>query len=90
MLQLAAHACCCGVSVAWQPVMLKHVPVYHIQAHSCFCTAIQNCRQNACAFAPLQSHKDLCDGIVALAKEVQGDQLLTNLIRRKFAIKCTT
>ena len=28
--------------------------------------------------------------MVALATEVQSDQLLTNLIRRKFAIKCTT
>jgi hypothetical protein len=38
----------------------------------------------------VQSHKELCDGVVALATEVQSDQLLTNLIRRKFAIKCTT
>jgi len=38
----------------------------------------------------LQSHKELCEGVQALASEVQGDQLLTNLIRRKFAIKCTT
>lgn len=38
----------------------------------------------------LQSHKELCEGVVALAQEVQSDQLLTNLIRRKFAIKCTT
>lgn len=38
----------------------------------------------------VQSHKDLCDGIIALAAEVQQDRLLTNLIRRKFSIKCTT
>ena len=38
----------------------------------------------------LQTHKKLADGIVALAKEVQGDRGLANLIRRKFAIKCTT
>ena len=30
------------------------------------------------------------EGIVALAKEVQSDQTMANLIRRKFAIKCTT
>lgn len=38
----------------------------------------------------LQTHKDLVEGIVALAKEVQSDQTMANLIRRKFAIKCTT
>ncbi len=38
----------------------------------------------------MQSHKELCEGVQALAAEVQGDLLLTNLIRRKFAIKCTT
>jgi D-lactate dehydrogenase len=38
----------------------------------------------------LESHKELCEGVQALAAEVQGDLLLTNLIRRKFAIKCTT
>jgi hypothetical protein len=43
-----------------------------------------------CLVASWQSHKELCDGVVALATEVQSDQLLTNLIRRKFAIKCTT
>jgi D-lactate dehydrogenase len=30
------------------------------------------------------------DGVVALANRVQGDRELTALIRRKFAIKCTT
>lgn len=38
----------------------------------------------------LQTHSQLVEGIVALAKEVQADQGLANLIRRKFAIKCTT
>ena len=38
----------------------------------------------------MQTHSHLVDGIVALAKEVQGDQTMANLIRRKFAIKCTT
>jgi hypothetical protein len=38
----------------------------------------------------VQSHKGLCDGVSALAHKVQSDRELTNLIRRKFAIKCTT
>lgn len=37
-----------------------------------------------------QSHRALCDGVSALARRVQSDRELTNLIRRKFAIKCTT
>ncbi len=37
-----------------------------------------------------QSHKKLVDGVVDLAKRVQADKELTALIRRKFAIKCTT
>jgi hypothetical protein len=40
--------------------------------------------------APLQSHRALCEGVSALARRVQSDRELTNLIRRKFAIKCTT
>ena len=52
-------------------------------------TMVQCRRILFCAFC-VQSHKELCDGVVALATEVQSDQLLTNLIRRKFAIKCTT
>lgn len=38
----------------------------------------------------LKSHKSLVDGVVALAGRVQADRELTNLIRRKFSIKCTT
>lgn len=38
----------------------------------------------------LQSHKRLVDGVVDVARRVQGDKELTALIRRKFAIKCTT
>ena len=38
----------------------------------------------------LQSHSKLVEGVVALAKRVQADRQLANLIRRKFAIKCTT
>eukprot|EP00967_Tisochrysis_lutea_P039290 scaffold47142_cov20-Tisochrysis_lutea.AAC.4 len=36
------------------------------------------------------THKELCDGVVDIARRVQSDQQLTSLIRRKFAIKCTT
>lgn len=38
----------------------------------------------------LKSHAKLVDGVVALAKRVQADKQLASLIRRKFAIKCTT
>jgi hypothetical protein len=37
-----------------------------------------------------QSHAGLCEGVSALAARVQADRELTALIRRKFAIKCTT
>lgn len=38
----------------------------------------------------LRSHADLASGVLALAKRVQADKQLASLIRRKFAIKCTT
>ena len=38
----------------------------------------------------MQSHKDLVAGVLDLAARVQNDKQLTALIRRKFAIKCTT
>ncbi|KFM26260.1 Glycolate oxidase subunit GlcD [Auxenochlorella protothecoides] len=38
----------------------------------------------------LESHADLVKGLQALVKRVQSDRLLVSLIRRKFAIKCTT
>lgn len=38
----------------------------------------------------LKSHSKLVDGVVALAERVQADKQLASLIRRKFAIKCTT
>ncbi|KAJ1445774.1 glycolate dehydrogenase [Pelagophyceae sp. CCMP2097] len=34
--------------------------------------------------------KELCEGVTALAREVQADAALTKLITRKFGIKCTT
>ena len=37
-----------------------------------------------------QSHRSLVEGVSSLARRVQADRELTNLIRRKFAIKCTT
>lgn len=44
--------------------------------------------QSCAAF--LESHKDLVEGVQALARRVQSDTQLASLIRRKFAIKCTT
>ena len=38
----------------------------------------------------LQTHKELVAGVLDLAGRVQADKQLTALIRRKFAIKCTT
>lgn len=38
----------------------------------------------------MRSHKQLVDGVSSLARRVQADKELTALIRRKFAIKCTT
>eukprot|EP00879_Flechtneria_rotunda_P005800 GHRR01006103.1.p1 GENE.GHRR01006103.1~~GHRR01006103.1.p1 ORF type:complete len:946 (+),score=315.50 GHRR01006103.1:676-3513(+) len=38
----------------------------------------------------IRSHRQLCEGVSALARRIQADRQLTNLIRRKFAIKCTT
>ena len=37
-----------------------------------------------------QSHRKLVEGVVGLARRVQADPELSSLIRRKFAIKCTT
>ena len=38
----------------------------------------------------LKTHSTLVEGVVELAKRVQSDKQLASLIRRKFAIKCTT
>ena len=38
----------------------------------------------------VQSHKELVAGVLDLASRIQHDKQLTALIRRKFAIKCTT
>lgn len=37
-----------------------------------------------------QSHAQLVEGVKNLALKVQSDPTLVSLIRRKFAIKCTT
>ena len=37
-----------------------------------------------------QSHAALVEGVLGLARRVQADTELAKLIRRKFAIKCTT
>lgn len=47
-------------------------------------------RLPCCCHLFLQSHRQLCEGVSSLARRVQADRQLTNLIRRKFAIKCTT
>jgi len=47
--------------------------------------------QLTCALSDmLQTHKELVAGVLDLAGRVQADKQLTALIRRKFAIKCTT
>ena len=41
-------------------------------------------------FCRAQSHAKLVQGVTQLAARVQADPMLSSLIRRKFAIKCTT
>lgn len=59
-------------------------------------TCLNVCRVTALApiaeswTACLQSHQELVAGVLELASRVQHDKQLTALIRRKFAIKCTT
>ncbi|MEW5310312.1 MAG: hypothetical protein WDW38_002124 [Sanguina aurantia] len=38
----------------------------------------------------MDSHTQLVDGVLSLARRIQADKELSGLIRRKFAIKCTT
>ena len=38
----------------------------------------------------MRTHKPLVEGVQALARRVQADEELTALIKKKFAIKCTT
>jgi D-lactate dehydrogenase len=48
------------------------------------------CSDAAAMGMAVQSHAGLVQGVVDLARRVQADRELTNLIRRKFSIKCTT
>lgn len=59
---------------------------WHLQQQTCSIAAGPD--QPLCAL--LQSHQPLLEGITALTKRVQEDKGLVALIRRKFAIKCTT
>lgn len=38
----------------------------------------------------LRTHAHLCEGISAIAREVQADEDLVALINKKYSIKCTT
>lgn len=57
--------------------------------HISFCTPATT-QRTPYLLSRTQTHKALCDGVVDIARRVQNDQQLTSLIRRKFAIKCTT
>lgn len=74
---------CCGVSQNTYHT-LKDMRVVFVDG-----TVLDTADPDSCA-SFLKSHKRLCDGVSALARRVQADTELTNLIRRKFAIKCTT
>jgi D-lactate dehydrogenase len=74
---------CCGVSQNTYHT-LKDMRVVFVDG-TVLDTADQKSKE-----AFMRSHKDLCDGVVALARRVQCDKQLTALIRRKFSIKCTT
>lgn len=55
-------------------------------------SVVHACHSDPCHPSPtrVQSHRSLVEGVSSLARRVQADRELTNLIRRKFAIKCTT
>ncbi|GIL81459.1 hypothetical protein Vretimale_972 [Volvox reticuliferus] len=74
---------CCGVSQNTYHT-LKDMRVLFVDG-----TVLDTADPDSCA-AFLKSHKALVDGVVDLARRVQADRELTALIRRKFAIKCTT
>lgn len=74
---------CCGVSQNTYHT-LKDMRVVFVDG-----TVLDTADPSSCA-SFLKTHRHLCDGISALAKRIQADKELTNLIRRKFAIKCTT
>ncbi|KXZ46746.1 hypothetical protein GPECTOR_41g711 [Gonium pectorale] len=74
---------CCGVSQNTYHT-LKDMRVVFMDG-----TVLDTADPASCA-AFMKSHKALVDGVVDLARRVQADRELTALIRRKFAIKCTT
>lgn len=74
---------CCGVSQNTYHT-LKDMRVVFVDG------TVLDTSDTASRAAFMKSHKKLVDGVVALASRVQADRELTNLIRRKFAIKCTT
>ncbi|KAL6754380.1 glycolate dehydrogenase [Haematococcus lacustris] len=74
---------CCGVSQNTYHT-LKDMRIVLVDG-----TVLDTADPASCA-AFLNSHRGLVDGVVALAARVQADKELTALIRRKFAIKCTT
>mmetsp|Transcript_7098 Transcript_7098/g.12157 ORF Transcript_7098/g.12157 Transcript_7098/m.12157 type:complete len:1103 (+) Transcript_7098:137-3445(+) len=74
---------CCGVSQNTYHT-LKDMRVVFVDG-----TVLDTADPASCQ-SFLKSHKSLVDGVTQLAKRVQGDSELSSLIRRKFAIKCTT
>lgn len=74
---------CCGVSQNSYHT-LKDMKIVFIDG------TVLNTADPASRAAFLTSHKPLVDGVVDLAKRIQADTQLSALIRRKFAIKCTT
>ena len=74
---------CCGVSQNTYHT-LKDLRVVFVDG-TVLDTSSEESRQ-----AFLKSHADLVNKVVDLAKRVQSDKQLASLIRRKFAIKCTT
>mmetsp|Transcript_14411 Transcript_14411/g.39044 ORF Transcript_14411/g.39044 Transcript_14411/m.39044 type:complete len:1096 (-) Transcript_14411:437-3724(-) len=74
---------CCGVSQNTYHT-LKDMRVVFVDG-----TVLDTADPKSCE-SFMQTHKELCDGVVDIARRVQSDQQLTSLIRRKFAIKCTT
>ena len=74
---------CCGVSQNTYHT-LKDLRVVFVDG-----TVLDtSCEESRQAF--LRSHSELVSKVVDLAKRVQADGQLSSLIRRKFAIKCTT
>lgn len=74
---------CCGVSQNTYHT-LKDMRVVFVDG-----TVLDTADPQSCANF-MRSHRSLVNGVVALAKRIQADRELTALIRRKFAIKCTT